>query len=263
MTESVEGRPRHILITGASQGIGRALARLYARPATHLSLFGRSVERLEEVAAACRSQGATVCLSIVDVTDAPGMAHAIGEALKRAPIDILIANAGIGGAQAMAGPSGEAPAATYALVNVNFIGVVNTVTPALEPMTARKRGQIVIVSSLAGHIPMPSSPAYSASKAAVRTYGIALDRLVRQSGVRICVVSPGFVETAMSESLSMKLPHLVPVEKAAQIIAEGVAKGRREIIFPWQMALIARVLALLPDRLLVHVLARSQARLKS
>lgn len=263
MTERFEGVPRHILITGASQGIGRALARLYARPGTHLSLFARSAERLEEVAADCRGLGATVCPNILDVTDAAGMALAIGEALERAPIDILIANAGIGGAQAMAGPSGEVPSATRELVNVNFMGVVNTVTPALAAMTARGRGQIVIVSSLAGHIPMPSSPAYSASKAGARTYGIALDRLVRGSGVRVCVVSPGFVETTMSESLSMELPHLVPVEKAARIIAEGVAKGRREIIFPWQMALIARVLALLPDRLLVHVLARSQARLKS
>ncbi|MFN3853759.1 MAG: SDR family NAD(P)-dependent oxidoreductase [Phreatobacter sp.] len=268
MTDGRDGatRPdagRHVVITGASRGIGRALALHYATAGTHLTLMARSADLLEEVAALCRAQGATVDVRIADTTDASAMAQAIREAQARAGLDLLIANAGIGGAQAMAGPAGEHPDAARAIAHVNFVGVVNTIAPAIAGMAQKGRGRIVIVGSVAGLVPLPSSPVYSAAKAGIRAYGIALDRLLRASGVRVTVVSPGFVETAMSASLSMARPFLVSADAAARIIASGVDRGRREIVFPWQIRSAAWFMRLLPDRLLVRIVERSQRKLAS
>jgi short-subunit dehydrogenase len=254
---------RHVAITGASRGIGRALALHYAAPGTRLTLIARSADALAVVADHCRSRGASVDIHRADTTDAGAIADVILCAQRIAPFDLLIANAGIGGADAVAGVAGEAPEAARAIANVNFTGVVNTLAPALAGMTRQGRGRIVIVGSVAGLVPLPSSPAYSAAKAGIRAYGIALDRLLRRSGVRVTVVSPGFVETDMSASLSMALPYLVSAEAAASIIASAVARGKREIIFPWQMRSAAWFLRLLPDRLLVHLVERSQKKLVS
>jgi short-subunit dehydrogenase len=252
--------PRHIAITGASQGIGRALAERYAAPDVRLSLMGRATDRLNEVAGFCRSKGALVDIATADVKDADAMAEVLYAVDERQPVDILIANAGVGGAEALAGRSGELPSKARLMADVNFRGVINTVDPLMPRFVARKRGRVAVIGSLAGHVPLPSCPAYSASKAAVRTYGIALDRLVRRHGVRVCVVSPGFVKTAMSDALPMKLPYLVTAEEAAAIIAKGIAAGRREIVFPWQLRLASRLLASLPEMLLLPILAHSEKR---
>lgn len=254
---------RHVVITGASRGIGRALALHYAAAGVHLTLMARSIDLLEEVAGLCRARGATVDVRIADITDAEAMAQAIHEAQARAGLDLLIANAGIGGADAMAGPAAEHPDAARAIANVNFVGVVNTIAPAIAGMTRQGRGRIVIVGSVAGLVPLPSSPVYSAAKAGIRAYGIALDRLLRKSGIRVTVVSPGFVETAMSASLSMARPFLVSADRAARIIASGVERGRRDIVFPWQMRSAAWFMRLLPDGLLVRLVERSQKKLVS
>lgn len=201
-------------------------------------------------------------IHVVDVTDAAAMSAALLSAQKLQPLDILIANAGIGGAEAVAGPAGETPEAAHAIANINFIGVVNTVSPLLAGMVARRQGQIAIVGSLAGHVPLPSSPAYSAAKAGARTYAIALDRLLRTSGIRVSSISPGFVATQMSAGLGMVLPHLVSVDKAAHLIANGIEKKKREIIFPWQLRIAARFLSILPDALLVKVVTQSQKKLE-
>lgn len=268
MTDSRDGatRPdvgRHVVITGASRGIGRALALHYAAAGSHLTLIARSADLLQEVAGLCSARGATVDIRIADTTDAAGIAEAIRQAEARAGLDLLIANAGIGGVDAMAGPAGEHPDAARAIANVNFVGVVNTIAPAIAGMTHQGRGRIVIVGSVAGLVPLPSSPVYSAAKAGIRAYGIALDRLLRKSGVRVTVVSPGFVETAMSASLSMSRPFVVSAEVAAKIIASGVERGRREIVFPWQIRGAAWFMRLLPDRLLVQIVERSQKKLVS
>ncbi|WP_439575611.1 SDR family NAD(P)-dependent oxidoreductase [Phreatobacter sp.] len=254
---------RHIVITGASRGIGRELALLYAAPNSHLTLIARSAGLLQDVAGLCRSRGATVDVRIADITDAGAIADALEMAAGVAGFDLLIANAGIGGADAMAGPAGEHPDAARAIASVNFLGVVNTIAPAIACMTRQGRGRIVIVGSVAGLVPLPSSPAYSAAKAGIRAYGIALDRLLRTSGVRVTVVSPGFVETDMSASLSMSLPFLVPAAEAARIIASGVERGSREIVFPWQVRAAAWFMRLLPDRVLVWIVERSQKKLVS
>ncbi|MBN8938937.1 MAG: SDR family NAD(P)-dependent oxidoreductase [Rhizobiales bacterium] len=252
----------HVAITGASQGIGRALAEHYAAPGRRLTLLGRAVDRLEEVARTCEAKGAMAGIVVADVTDANAMAEALLSGDDLQPIDILIANAGVGGRDALAGRYGESPTKARLMADVNFRGVINTIDPLMPRFVTRRSGRIAIIGSLAGHVPLPSCPAYSASKAAARTYGIALDRLVRREGVRVSVVSPGFVKTAMSAELPMELPYLMSAERAAAIIVAGIAAGHREIVFPWQLRWASRFLASLPEALLLPILARSEPRLR-
>ncbi len=178
------------------------------------------------------------------------------------PVTLLIANAGIGGSAAVAGAGGETPNDARAIAQINFQGVVNTIAPALAGFAERRSGHIAIIGSLAGVVPLPSSPAYSAAKAGVRAYAIALDRLMRKSGVRVTHVAPGFVATDMSASLAMDLPYLVPLDDAVRMIARAIEQRRQEFIFPWQLRLAAGVLSRLPDWLLVKILEQSQKKLE-
>jgi NADP-dependent 3-hydroxy acid dehydrogenase YdfG len=146
--------PSSILITGASSGIGESLARHYAGPSATLFLAGRNSERLSEVAGVCEEAGATVFTIVLDVTDSTRMSDWIFESDRLAPLDMIIANAGISG-----GTSGGVESAnqTRRIFNVNVDGVLNTVLPGFDAMSQRKHGQIAIVSSLAGFLPLPSA----------------------------------------------------------------------------------------------------------
>lgn len=252
---------RHILITGASRGIGAGLARYYAAPDVQLTLLARSEEHLAAVAESCRRDGAIVRYHPVDVGDASTVAAIVTDT-SHGPVTLLIANAGIGGSAAVAGPGGEHASDARAIGQVNFQGVINTVAPALAGFAERRSGQIAIIGSLAGVVPLPSSPAYSAAKAGVRAYAIALDRLMRKSGVRVTHIAPGFVATDMSASLAMDLPYLVPLDDAVRLIARAIDERRQEFIFPWQLRLAAGVLSRLPDWLLVKILDQSQKNLE-
>lgn len=228
----------HVLITGATSGLGRELAKRYAVPGRTLSLSGRDEARLSEVAAACRGSGADVHATQVDVTDAEAVERWVGERDTVLPIDILIANAGIGGAAVVPSSSGEDGALARRIVSVNTLGVINTVTPALPRMTGRQRGHIVMVGSISGSIGLPQSPAYCASKAAVQIYAEALRRLLAGQGVKVTLVLPGFVDTPMSRSLDMPRPFCWPVERAAKRIVSDVARGARQCVFPWPLRLV-------------------------
>lgn len=250
----------HILITGASSGIGAALARLYAQPGVMLSLSGRNAERLDAVVADCREFGALVEGVLVDVVDAAAMAQWVSrrDALKE--IDLVFANAGIGGSTAVATRTGELPEHARLILNINMMGVINTLTPLIPAFVARGRGQIAIVSSMAAFLGLPHSPVYSASKAAAGIYGDALRRLLMSSGVRVSVVYPGYVETPMSDSLPFERPLLWSVEKAAKHIARNLAKGKSRIIFPSGLYLVVILARLLPARWLDRIMAREAAR---
>jgi short-subunit dehydrogenase len=227
--------PRHVAITGASSGIGRALAELYAAPGRVLSLAGRNPERLAAVALVCRAKGAEVDTVIAEVTDAKAVEAWLERRDDTVPIDLLVANAGMGGAAVMSGPTGEGGDVARQIFMINTLGVVNAVSPLLPRMIERRRGHLVLMGSLAGAIGLPHSPAYSASKAAVRVYGDGIRRLARHHGVRVTNVLPGFVDTPMSQSLAMGRPFLWTAERAAQKIARDVARGAGQSIFPWPL----------------------------
>lgn len=159
---------KSVLVTGASSGIGAALALEYAAPGVRLALCGRNAARLEEIAEGCRAKGAAVDARVLSVTDAGALAAWVAEADAAAPLDLVIANAGI---SAGTGDGAETAEQTRAIFAVNVDGVLNTVLPAIAPMRARRCGQFAIIASVAGFRGLPSAPAYCASKAAVKAWG--------------------------------------------------------------------------------------------
>ncbi len=244
-------RPTSILITGASSGIGAALARTYAEPGVHLALAGRNGERLEAVAGDCRAIGAKADTRLIDVTDEAAMDAWIREVDAARPLDLVIANAGISTPWDLREGLREQLRRVLA---VNLEGVINTVQPALDVMRERRHGQIAIVSSIAGFHGMPRSPAYSVSKCAVKAYGEALRGLYAADGIRVSVICPGFVETPMTAKNTFPMPFLMPPERAARIIRRGLARNAPRIVFPWQMLVFGRLLGLLPERLVERLL---------
>lgn len=239
-------KPTSILITGASGGIGAALARDYASKGIHLALGGRDRARLDEVTRACRALGAKVSIQDVDVTDPAAMNGWIGEADAARPLDLVVANAGISTPWDLREGLREQLREVLA---VNLDGVIHTVQPALDVMRPRRHGQIALMSSIAGFHGMPRSPAYSVSKCAVKAYGEALRGLYWREGIRVSVICPGFVQTRMTAKNAFPMPFLMTPERAARIIRRGLARDRPRIVFPWQMLVIMRLLGLLPERL--------------
>lgn len=244
--------PHSILITGASSGIGEALALLYAAPGVRLALTGRNAERVEAVAAACRDKGAEAEGRVIDVADEAAMFAWIAELDDARPLDLIIANAGVGLSPADAGGLHAAVKQTFA---VNVDGVFNTIHPALERMKKRAGGQIAIVSSIAGFRGMPGAAPYSASKVAVKGYGQAL-RGAYWGRVKVNVICPGFVTTRMTANNRFPMPFLMDSPKAARLIARGLRRNKGVIAFPFPTAFAMRVIECLPaalsDRILRH-----------
>jgi short-subunit dehydrogenase len=238
--------PEHVVITGASSGIGAALANLYSEAGANLSLLARDLRRLAMIAGDCRAAGSEVEARAGDVTDAVGMECWLASCDARRPVDVIIANAGLGGSFAMAGHAGEPGGVARQIIQTNTLGVVNTIAPLLPAFVERKRGHVVIIGSMAGFLGLPDCPAYSASKAAVKAYGDGLRRLLARQGIRVTVVCPGFVDTPMSASLAIRRPFSWGVEQAARHIFNGITRGRREIVFPWPLRLAMRAASILP-----------------
>ncbi|HVJ55762.1 MAG TPA: SDR family NAD(P)-dependent oxidoreductase [Aliidongia sp.] len=229
-----------ILITGASSGIGAALAGHYAGPSIRLVLHGRDSDRLDAVALACRTKGAEVETARFDVIDREACADAVRNADAIRPLDLVIANAGIGGGNA------ETSDAVLKVMEVNFGGVLNTLLPALDAMAPRRRGTVALVSSLASFRGLPGGAAYGASKAAVRLLGEGLRAPYLQRGLKISVVLPGFVISPMTARNTNAMPLLMPAERAAAIIASGLAQGKARIAFPRRMLALTYLLMMLP-----------------
>jgi short-subunit dehydrogenase len=236
---------KHVLITGASGGIGGALAVAYAAPGVLLSLTGRDETRLAQIAQACRQRKAQVVSVGLDVADATALMAWVKARDDVQPVDLVIANAGM---TSSIGPDGEGESweRIQSLMRVNLVGALATIHPLLERMAARGRGQIGLMSSLGAYVGMPISPAYNASKAAVKVYGAGIRGWLAPRGVGVTVICPGFVESAMSASYPGPRPFLLPADRAASLIRDGLARNKAMIAFPFPLALAMRFLALLP-----------------
>ena len=253
--------PRSILITGASSGIGAALARAYAAPGKRLILGGRNAERLASVATDCEAIGATVETRVLDVTDRAAMQAWIEGAFATGPVELVIANAGVSGGTGGA-PASESQAQVERIFAINIAGVVNTVFPAIAEMQKlpreadRLRGQVALMSSLAGFRGLPGAPAYGASKACVRSLGEGLRGRTARQGIAVNVICPGFVKSPMTDINPYPMPFLMSAEKAARIIMRKLARNRPRICFPWRLWALVWLFSILPVGLTDPLVAR-------
>jgi short-subunit dehydrogenase len=236
--------PQSILITGASSGIGAALASAYAKPNIFLALTARNSERLQKIAQECEKKGAKVVTTSIDIRHEQQLRTWIEKQNETSPFDLVIANAGISN-----GGKEKSEEFDREIFAVNLFGVLNTVYPAIDLMKKQKTGQIAIISSMAGMYGFPRSPAYSASKAAVKTFGESMRSRLRPFGIKVSVICPGFIKTPLTDTNEYKMPFLTSVNKAVQIIQKGLAKNQGIIAFPWQMNLFMWILRVLPTAL--------------
>jgi short-subunit dehydrogenase len=248
---------RDVLITGASAGIGAALALESAAPGMVLHLGGRNAARLEVVASACRAKGAQVHSRIVDVRDAAAMAAWVAGV---GHLDLVIANAGIGAGSDDGKP--ESTAQVRAVLATNLDGALNTILPAMEVMQAQAadanglRGRIAAVASIAAFVPGPGAATYCAAKAALDRWTIATAHLAAGQGIVLSSICPGYVRTPLTSGNRFPMPGLMEADRAAVIILRGIARGVRRLAFPWWVAAMAKLTGALPPRVSTWILSR-------
>lgn len=233
-----------VFITGASSGIGAALARHYAEQGATLGLAARRQQALTDILADLPGRHAAYAL---DVSDAPALAAAAADFTARhgAP-DIVIANAGVS-----VGTLSECPedlAAFRRVMDTNVYGMAATFAPFIGPMVAAGGDRrLVGIASVAGIRGLPGAEAYSASKAAAIAYLESLRLEMAPKGIKVVTIAPGYIETPMTAINPYPMPFLLPAAEAAQRFARAVAKGTSYTVIPWQMGVVAKILRLLPN----------------
>ncbi len=243
-----------IVITGASSGIGHALALTYAKQNVRLHLTGRNKDRLENVKQSCQLLGADVHTIAIDVTQQGQMESWIKSIPK---IDLVIANAGIAIGD-ISPTDNEYQKASRKIFNVNLDGVLNTIHPAIEQMLVQGHGQIAIISSLAGFRGLPTAPAYSASKNAVKAYGEALTPSLREKNIHLSVICPGFVTSGITDKNRFPMPFIMSGQKAAELIKKRLEKRPYLIAFPWPMYFMSWIFSILPSSIAIGLLSLSK-----
>lgn len=248
-------QPLRILITGASSGIGRALAEHYAQQGHTVAAVARRRVLLDDLA----SQHPGITPFEADVTSAAEMENLINRfAIEQGGLDLVYVNAGAG---QHAPEEGWDARATRSIIEVNILGATNTIVPAVAVMIRQGRGQIVGISSLAGRVPLPCAAAYGASKAWLAFYLDSLDMDLAPRGVRCTVVMPGYVATPMVDGPDSAL--VSPgARRAAALIARRVARGDRVIRFPRRVALLTSLAAIAPRSVRIAAQKRRLSRRK-
>lgn len=245
--------PGHVVITGASGGLGAAIARRYAAAGATLGLIARRAQELDRFAATCAGTCAT---HAADVRDSAAMRAAAADFTSQHGVpDIVIANAGVS-----IGTLTEAPEDEQAfrdVFDINVIGMVNTFQPYIAPMRSRGGGVLVGIASVAGYRGLPGSGAYSASKAATISYLESLRVDLRGSGITVITLCPGYIVTAMTDKNPYWMPFIMTADEAANKIAVIIKKRKTYAVIPWQMAVVARLLHVLPRFLFDPLAARS------
>jgi short-subunit dehydrogenase len=232
------------MITGASSGIGRGLAVELARRGAKIGLVARRAELMEEAVREIEAAGSKALALPSDVQDAASMKAAADRlAAELGPIDILIANAGIGPTRDAAKISAEE---VSNVINVNVIGASNSVAAVVPQMVARGSGQLVVISSLAAYRGLPRSAAYCASKAAVSAFFESLRLDLEPRGIDVTIIHPGFIKTPLTAGREAQMPFLMELDDAVRKMARAIEKRRKRYSFPWQLATIVRAGMVMP-----------------
>lgn len=246
-------RVQRVFITGASSGIGEALARHYAAHGASLGLVARRGEQLAHLAASLPGQHAIYPL---DVSDANALAKAATDFIQQWGVpDIVIANAGVS-VGTLAGEA-EDLAALKRVMDINVLGLANTLQPFIGPMNQAGRGTLVGIASVAGIRGLPGAGAYSASKAAAIALLESTRVELRGTGVKVVTIAPGYIKTPMTAKNPYPMPFILPADEAAARMAKAIERGVSYTVIPWQMGLVAKLLRLLPNPIYDTLFARA------
>ncbi|AYD01594.1 SDR family NAD(P)-dependent oxidoreductase [Neorhizobium sp. NCHU2750] len=230
-------------VTGASSGIGRAVALRLADEGFIVAVSARSADKLDALVA---ERPGAIHAYPLDVTDRQALKDAVrGIEQMLGPIDLALFCAG----NYIRESAGEFDAGALAdLVGLNVVGTGNALEAVMGPMIARRSGHIAVVASVAGYLGLPGGGIYGATKAALINLCEALQPQLGSQGVKLQVINPGFVDTPLTKKNDFPMPFLISEDEAAHAIVKGLSGSRFEIVFPWRMAVAAKLLAALPYR---------------
>jgi len=247
-----------VLITGASSGIGKGIALEIAARGAHLGLLARREELLNEIVNEATSKGVKAVAVTADVRDAKAVREAADRVrAELGPIDILIANAGIGTADHALRLTPEHAAN---VIGINVLGAVNSVAAVLPEMVERRQGRLVAMSSLAAYRGLAKSAAYCASKAALTSYFESLRIDLRDSGIGVTIIHPGFIKTDLTAGREAKMPYLMELDDGVRKIVSAIEREKKSYAFPWQLATIVRAGLIMPVAMYDWIAARNSFR---
>ena len=248
-----------VLVTGASSGIGRGLATELARRGAAVGLLARRADTLQEIVKEIEAAGGQAIALPADVTDEQAVRRAVADLVaKFGPVDVLFANAGIGGGAAHASKLDASVVAS--VIDVNVKGVVNSVAAVIGDMVKRRQGQLVVISSIAAYRGLPKSAAYCSSKAAVSAFFESLRLDLHGSGVDVTIIHPGFIRTPLTAGRKARLPWLMEVDEAVNKMLWATEARKKSYAFPWQLATVMRASMIMPNFMYDWISRRNSLR---
>jgi short-subunit dehydrogenase len=250
---------RTIFLTGASSGIGEGLALALAKKGAVIGLVARREAMLRELAEKCEKAGGVARALPADVTDPSAIAEVFQKFINEfSTIDILIANAGIGGNDKSTRTYD--PASVKKVIDINLMGAVNAVHAVLPKMLEQGHGHLVAISSLAGFRGLPKSAAYSASKAGMTTFFESVRLDVKDKGIDVTIIQPGFIKTPLTAGRTHRMPYLMELDDAIPKFLNAIEKRKKFAAFPWQLATIVRAGKFMPAWMYDRVAGRARYR---
>ncbi|HET6977751.1 MAG TPA: SDR family NAD(P)-dependent oxidoreductase [Pyrinomonadaceae bacterium] len=247
-----------VLITGASSGIGKGIALEIASRGAHLGLLARREDLLNEIVSEANARNVKAIAVAADVRDVKAVREAADHIRKElGPIDILIANAGIGTSDHA---TRLTPEHAEKVIGINVLGAINSVAAVLPEMVERGYGRLVAISSLAAYRGLAKSAAYCASKAGLTAYFESLRIDLRHTGVGVSIIHPGFIKTALTSGREAKMPYLMELDAGVNKIVSAIEKEKALYAFPWQLATIVRASMLMPPAIYDWIAERNSFR---
>jgi len=248
-----------VFLTGASSGIGEGLALAMAKRGAIIGLVARRKDLLDDLADRCTKAGGRARAFAVDVTDEVAITEAADDMRGEfGHIDILIANAGIGGNDD--DTRSYKPQSVKKVIDINLLGAVNAVHAVIPHMIDRGEGHIVAISSLAGFRGLPKSAAYSASKAGMTAFFESVRLDVKPKGIHVTIIQPGFIKTPLTAGRHNQMPFLLELDDAIPMFLKAIEKKKRFAAFPWQLATIVRAGKFMPAWLYDRIAGKARYR---